>query len=653
MCQTTNSGNDSEDSMTHTCPPRTFSPQELAACPLQRIDLHELGKQLDSPHKIVKARMLALGTVHEHLHAPVSIPSPHNSTNTANDNDVGQISAMDGGLAAPLVNILAQAIDQWMNFLESVRVQCQSQSQSQSQPEEKKESMHVHEHILKPCSNASPLYLIANSNEIKTLRQLLLIHLQISTLDSTLAEEMVKGCGSRRHLSKLIRSDVYSILSMHSDLIEHNTNSNTNTHEDEHSIHEDEHGNEQQDAISTDSATATATTDRELYEQTEDSLVEIQDLACELAHSNPSTPYPAKISPYTFQELHARLPLTFDICSPKGKREHFMVGQVTDRQSAQDDVGFVMWPSAVVLSSWLLDHPSLLVDVNVDMDVDVDVSQERMDSSETEGDIRVGVRSNTHRHKRILEIGSGCGLTGLVAARIVENHQQSIMATKEGAVAESHEEDSEIQHHRRSSTPVILSDFNHKVLTNIDKNIQLNGLGKVAKPFHLDFYSQQGTNCNGGWKGSELKRTLDSSSSSFEKDVEYPSDHADTNQPAVDLILAADTICKPSDAVAVANTIYDALVPGGEAIVVSANAEHRFGVDIFEDECKRVGLEVTTMNIADMCDGKLLPRDKDSEDPCGIRQTSGFVDGMTLTMFRVVKSGGAHGSVSTRSQNMC
>ena len=59
------------------------------------------------------------------------------------------------------------------------------------------------------------------------------------------------------------------------------------------------------------------------------------------------------------------------------------------------------------------------------------------------------------------------------------------------------------------------------------------------------------------------------------------------------------------------------------------------------------------MNIADMCDGKLLPRDKDSEDPCGIRQTSGFVDGMTLTMFRVVKSGGAHGSVSTHGQNMC
>ena len=113
--------------------------------------------------------MLALGTVHEHLHVPASIPSPHNdrthtgmnSTNTANDNDVGLISAMDGGLEAPLVNILAQAIDQWMNFLESIRVCvqcCQSQYQSQSQPEEKKESLHVHEHVFKPSSNSSPLY---------------------------------------------------------------------------------------------------------------------------------------------------------------------------------------------------------------------------------------------------------------------------------------------------------------------------------------------------------------------------------------------------------------------------------------------------------------------------------------------------------------
>jgi len=191
---------------------------------------------------------------------------------------------------------------------------------------------------------------------------------------------------------------------------------------------------------------------------------------------------------------------------------------------------------------------------------------------------------------------------------------------------------------------VILSDFNHKVLTNIEKNIYLNGLGKFAEAFHLDFYFQNGQNRDGGWKGTKLNRMIESlyveTNDNENEDCDDNSDktEASHNQTAVDLILAADTICKPSDAVAVSKTIYDALTPGGEAIVVSANAEHRFGVDIFEDECKRVGLEVTTTNIADICNGKLLPKDKDSEDPCGIRQTSGFVDGMSLTMFRVTKN---------------
>ena len=52
------------------------------------------------------------------------------------------------------------------------------------------------------------------------------------------------------------------------------------------------------------------------------------------------------------------------------------------------------------------------------------------------------------------------------------------------------------------------------------------------------------------------------------------------------------------DAVAVANTIQHLLVPGGKAIVVSADAKHRFGVDRFESECLRVGLQITISNIA-------------------------------------------------------
>ena len=42
----------------------------------------------------------------------------------------------------------------------------------------------------------------------------------------------------------------------------------------------------------------------------------------------------------------------------------------------------------------------------------------------------------------------------------------------------------------------------------------------------------------------------------------------------VDAILATDIICQPEDAVAELNTIYDALNPGGTALVVWATAEH-------------------------------------------------------------------------------
>ena len=161
---------------------------------------------------------------------------------------------------------------------------------------------------------------------------------------------------------------------------------------------------------------------------------------------------------------------------------------------------------------------------------------------------------------------------------------------------------------------------------NIDRNIALNGLSDVARHVHLDFFLQTGDNRDGGWKGTNLKSFLVGENKDF-----------GASKPPVDLILAADTICKPQDAIAVSDTIHDALIPGGEAIVVSANAKHRFGIDIFEQECQRNGLEVTTINVADMCEGKLMPKDQDSEDPCSIRKTSGFVDGMALTMFRVRK----------------
>ena len=491
-----------------------IDPHSLLQLSLYEIDLESLYKQLDSPHKIATARMLSLGV------------SPQQGETKRRDD----VEPIQGGLGFCLVHILSQSVQEWFQFLLNSHSSTHRQSpQLQEEQEEKKDD---EEEILLTLSNECPCpsrpASIGGCIETKRLRQVLSLHLHVSKADHTLSEEMAKGCGSHRELSKLIRMDVYSILSaMESSMT------------------------------------------RQEYEAEEDVLVELQDLAAELAHCDPSISYPVKMSPFQIEDLQSRLPLLFNVTSPGGRQEYFRVRQVTERQSAQEDVGFVMWPSAVVLASWLLDHEELILGKNV------------------------------------LEIGAGCGLTGLVAARIAAGAVSTSMSTH---------------------SKIILSDFNRKVLINIDRNITLNDLGDVAEPVLLDFYVQNGKHTEGGWKGTDFESFLTGEEKGFAVD-----------QPPVDIILAADTICKPEDSVAVSNTIHDALLPGGEAIVVSANAQHRFGIDIFERECERNGLQVTTFNVADMCEGKLLPKDSDSEDPCSIRQTSGFVDNMTLTMFRVRK----------------
>ena len=96
----------------------------------------------------------------------------------------------------------------------------------------------------------------------------------------------------------------------------------------------------------------------------------------------------------------------------------------------------------------------------------------------------------------------------------------------------------------------------------------------------------------------------------------------------MDVVLAADIICQESDAVAAARTIYDALVPNGRCFVVCADSEHRFGIEIFQEECEQIGLTVTTTDVADMSTDLL-------SDSHG---TSGYIDGMNLTFYDIQKS---------------
>mmetsp|Transcript_20171 Transcript_20171/g.29667 ORF Transcript_20171/g.29667 Transcript_20171/m.29667 type:complete len:505 (+) Transcript_20171:71-1585(+) len=477
---------------------------------MNQLDIPKLQRQLDSSHQIATARIMAIR------------------------------DEIYGGLASPLVLILSAGVMEWMSLFQHGRGHGYVQDQDQEEKKDFSDSNVV---------DADEYAYVAKAKETMVLKKILSLILNICQKDATLCEEMAKA-GAHVQLSKIIRMDVYSILSMMNIPVTcaHHT-----------------------------TATATATVTQEIYEVEEDMLIEMQDLACEVAHSSPDVRYPTRISPCVNEEFFSRLPLTFDIRSPMGVQESLMVRQVTERQSAQEDVGFVMWPSAVVLASWLLDNQDVL------------------------------------RGKSILEIGAGCGLTGLVAARIVQNMDRQCIV--DGTRSDL------------KSSRMILSDYNRKVLTNIDRNIELNGLRQFCNASRLDFYVQEGSNRDGGWKGVDIQSL----------NVQG-GECVDSIQPAVDLILAADIICKPSDSVAASNTIHDALCPGGEAIVVLGDGKHRFGVDIFEEECHRNGLEVHATNVADMCGGQLLPKTIESDDPCGLRKTSGFVEGMTLTMFRVKKA---------------
>jgi len=288
-------------------------------------------------------------------------------------------------------------------------------------------------------------------------------------------------------------------------------------------------------------------------EDDQDSATEIQEMACEIASLSPS--FPVRVAPFSRQELLDRLPLTFPILpvcehtSVNGGKAAvtILINQVKSRQSSQADVGFLMWPSAVALSRYLVTNPDL-----------------------------VG-------GKDILELGAGCGLTGLVAGQLVSSQENG-----------------------KGVTRVLLTDYNKVVVKNCEHNILLNGLGDVARAEEMDFYKQNVA--VNGW--------LDSNG---------------TERPQVDLILAADVICQPDDAFAAARTLFCALKKGGQAIFVSADTKHRFGVERFEEACHQVGLRISSRNVRDLYGGQLLLTSD-------MEKTAGYVEDMNLTMFSIEKA---------------
>jgi len=432
------------------------------------------------------------------------------------------------GLPAPMVRMLDGATSTWIAGVEQRGKQMFVRSLGSPRLcEEKKED----------SLGAGLQDIICGKEDTDVLNQVLSLHLSVVRMDPILAEELGRQ-GSHSIISRIIRFDLSEVMEPLASSL----------------------------GLRFDS-------DIMITENDLDSVMELQELACEIASSS-SGKFPLKFSPFSKDELLSRQPMLFSVkpsrhvCQQHPQEvslpqdQLVLINQVSGRQSAQEDVGFVMWPSAVVLSKWLISNPQLI------------------------------------HNKRVLELGAGCGLVGLVAAGIASEQKREAIVVENTQIL----------------CPVVITDFNPKVLENLEQNICLNDLSQDAHVAKLDFYTQDGDNYCGGW--------IDGSGAQ----------HA-----PVDVLLAADVICKPEDATAVANTIYDALKPGGMAILVSADSKHRFGVDRFESECARLCMSVTLTDVDDLFDRGFLQSFQEADGTSGIEATSGYVDDMKLTMYRVTK----------------
>jgi len=162
------------------------------------------------------------------------------------------------------------------------------------------------------------------------------------------------------------------------------------------------------------------------YLYVEDIYDDIQQYCSAIAstcHSQSIT-FPSPRAPLPTTTLLSRQPKPFPV-PIDGISHTFLISQIHARQSSQEDVGFVMWPAALLLS--------LYVAANVPL----------------------------FAHNTVLELGAGCGLTGLVCGKV-------------------------------GATSVTTTDYNEAVLANLKSNVKINELEAVVGVQKVDFYESTG-----------------------------------------------------------------------------------------------------------------------------------------------------------------
>jgi len=209
----------------------------------------------------------------------------------------------------------------------------------------------------------------------------------------------------------------------------------------------------------------------------------------------------------------------------------------------ETNTGFVMWPAAVMLSHHLTQNPEIVLGLNDNGD-DLDGN--------------------------IMELGSGCGLAGLTAATLLENDG--------------------------SSDKVIFTDYNPSVLDNLRRNVSLNDFEVDHKVLGLDWFDQQQQTQQ---QSNESEREGDIATTEQHHHAKKKRSDSDTwvdmdgiEHSQARLIIGSDLIVCSNDADLVASTINIALMEGGQAIILGADSNTRFGVRDFPDACRTLGLDV-------------------------------------------------------------
>ena len=252
----------------------------------------------------------------------------------------------------------------------------------------------------------------------------------------------------------------------------------------------------------------------------------------------------------------------------------------TDQGLAETNTGFVMWPSAVMLSHYISKNPSIVVG----------------DDSTPDGDV--------------MELGAGCGLVGLTAATLLQNNDNSNNAANNNNDDDDDDDDNvdvndgSNTNNGSSQDKVIFTDYNPAVLENLQRNVELNDFDVDHQVFGLDWFDQvqeeekssddHDDKDDVGDKEEEVEEvTSEHEGEEEEKNDDTWVDIDGMSHAQVRLILGADLLVCTNDANLVASTIDSALMDGGSAFILGADEYARFGVKNFPDACRSLGLKVT------------------------------------------------------------